>query len=221
MKSDYLKLMEERPELFKNTDVPGSIHIYTQPNEITKIEKEQHTEIGILYQDNYIILLKDAVRYPNETDGTYIRIIYAAKKGGVVILPLWKDKDMREHRILLLSHYRHATRRTYLEMPRGFAEESLSETENVYKELFEETGCQISRLVPMGNLVSDTGLIGETVKIYAAYLTGIPYTVDTIEGICNIQILSTETVKSMIRKGLIMDGYTLAAMALAQAKGII
>ena len=83
MKKEYQQLMKKRPEDFQNSEEPGSIFIYTDLDKIAEVEQKCHTSVGIMYQDQYIYLLKDAVRHPNGKDGTYIRILYATEGVGV------------------------------------------------------------------------------------------------------------------------------------------
>lgn len=196
MKKEYQQLMKKRPEYFQNSEEPGSIFIYTDLDKIAEVEQKCHTSVGIMYQDQYIYLLKDAVRHPNGKDGTYMEI-------------------------LLLSHYHHASRKTYLELPRGFAEEGLTEEENVRKEVLEETGYQITRMEYLGNLAGDTGMTGGEIKAYAVYLGGQMGTQDEKESVCGIRMVHVSEIQGMIRRGEITEGYTLSVFALAQAIGII
>lgn len=217
MKKEYQQLMKKRPEYFQNSEEPGSIFIYTDLDKIAEVEQKCHTSVGIMYQDQYIYLLKDAVRHPNGKDGTYIRILYATEGVGVVMLPIL----LPTMEILLLSHYRHASRKTYLELPRGFAEEGLTEEENVRKEVLEETGYQITRMEYLGNLAGDTGMTGGEIKAYAVYLGGQKGTQDEKESVCGIRMVHVSEIQGMIRRGEITEGYTLSVFALAQAIGII
>lgn len=57
---DYTRLRKEQPDLFRNDDGPGSIDI---------IEAEQAGAdtgpFGVVYEDVYIRLLRDPVRFPD------------------------------------------------------------------------------------------------------------------------------------------------------------
>ena len=158
----YRKLMIERPELFCNEVGNAGIYIYTEEDKIKEIKKQYHAEIGILYQDSYIMLLRDAVRHPNGENGTYIRIVYKSKGFGVVMLPLLKKE--KSEKIFLLKHFRHANRKEYLELPRGFAEDGVN---NVQKELLEEIGYGVESLQYLGKVAPDTGMIAGEALVYA------------------------------------------------------
>ena len=59
MNNEYLDLIRDNPELFKNSDDESSITVVTDPDLMRDIEKEYDTDIGIIYSDRYIMLLKD------------------------------------------------------------------------------------------------------------------------------------------------------------------
>ena len=156
MKSDYFDLSKQRPELFANSNLKNSISIILNKDRILEAEKQLNTEIGVIYHDKYIILLKDLVVFPNGKIDTYIRILPAIGNGGVVILPFYKD------RVVLIRHFRHSNRKLCFEIPRGFSESTLSEKQNAEKEVLEETGYKIERLKYLGNITPDTGAICNT-----------------------------------------------------------
>lgn len=101
-----------------------------------------------MYQDQYIYLLKMQCGIPTEKTVPISAYCMPQEGVGVVMLPIL----LPTMEILLLSHYRHASRKTYLELPRGFAEEGLTEEENVRKEVLEETGYQITRMEYLGEI---------------------------------------------------------------------
>ena len=71
--------------------------------------------VGVMFEDRYFLLLRDAVRFPDGSLGTYIRIgSRNPDSAGVAILPLLEEK------VVLVRHYRHATQSWHLEIPRGF-----------------------------------------------------------------------------------------------------
>lgn len=211
---DYRKLMIDRPELFCNSG--AGIYIYTDEGKIKEIQEQCVMDIGIMYQDDYIMLVRDAVCHPNGQDGTYIRIVYMARGFGVVLLPLLKvGKTVC---IFLLSHYRHAMRKEYLELPRGFAENGV---DNVRKELLEELGYGIKKMHYLGMVAPDTGMIAGEAQVYAVFVNdNICYPTDDKESINDITVIDYERLKERIAKGDIIDGYTLSAFALGDAKKI-
>ena len=113
MNGRYEKLMTDKPELFYNSGEKETIHIITDPEFIAKVEKQTGREAGIVFEDDYIRLLRDAVIFPDGSAGTYIRIVPRAEESAVAVLTVIGGK------ILLLRHYRHSLRKAVWESPRG------------------------------------------------------------------------------------------------------
>lgn len=210
MKTDYLTLMQEYPSWFTNPPSGKCFFIVTDPDKIKEAEDELHTNLGVIYRDHYIILLKDLVIFPDGKVGTYIRIMPATKREGVVILPVLND------RFVLIRHYRHSTREVYLEIPRGFANDDLTIEDNAAQEMVEETGYKIRNLKRLGKIAPDTGLLGSQACVYLAYLENEEKheATDTAEAINNMEFYTIDEIKHQIAAGEITDGYTLGALAL-------
>lgn len=204
MIEEYFKLMNDRPELFQSSDSDDFLRIITDPIEIKKLSGQLKTEVGILYKDKYIILVKDLVIFPNTNIGTYIRIIPGIGNGGVVVLPFLKD------RIVMLKHFRHSTRKSYLELPRGFAELSLSNEDNAIKEVLEETRYHVDSIEYLGTIAPDTGLLATQAVVYKALLAPEKDNeeIDQNESIQKIECFTINEIKEMVVNGQIQDGYT-------------
>ena len=214
MDRNYIDLIKERPELFRNSGEEGEIRILTGSEAIMSIEEELQKEIGILYEDDYIILLRDAVIFPDMSRGTYIRIIPREADGGVVILPVLEEK------ILLLRHYRHSLRRFVWEVPRGFGEAGLTAEENAVKELAEETGIIDPVLEYLGKVCPDSGTRSDQVSVFRVKLSPA-YTFksrDEKEGIDAYRLVSKRELRELVGSGDMIDGFTLSAVALACLK---
>ena len=106
-------------------------------------------------------ILRDAVRFPNGELGTYIRIVGAAPPGAI-IFPVYQGK------VLLIRHFRHATRTLLLEIPRGFGTRGLSSTENACLEVISEIGATISSLTLLGRVYQDTGMLANYNEFFYA-----------------------------------------------------
>jgi len=214
MKEAYFDMMAKYPLYFKNIPENGII-IYTDAEEISRIEKSLGKEIGIMYQDDYMILLRDAVCFPNGEDGCYIRILPAVTESPVVVLPVINGK------ILLMKHFRHSIRSTAWEIPRGFGEKGLSAQENAEKELKEETGLEDARIQFLGWVTPDTGMMASKAAVYRAEVSGDVKAEnnDSNEAILNYKYASLEELKKMVKNGEIEDGFTLSALALAILQG--
>ena len=129
MNKGYRELMLSESELFRNSGEQGEIRILTDQKEILQVERQLQREIGIVYEDEYIRLVRDAVVFPDMSKGTYIRILSCRPESAAAVLPVSGGK------ILLLRHFRHSLRKWVWEIPRGFGEPSLTAEENAEKEL--------------------------------------------------------------------------------------
>lgn len=223
--ADYLDFARIRPELFVNPH-DGGFTILLDEHEIREAESQVAGQleasgrpttwacVGIVYQDQYVMALRDAVRFPDGSLGTYIRFVdqYPGILG-VAILPRYQEQ------FLLIRHFRHATRSWHLEIPRGFGIETLSE-ENARRELKEETGATAVRLVSLGLTYPDTGMSSSHVALFYAEIEyfGQP---EVVEAISNLLPTSLPDFERMIRENEITDGFTLAAYARAKASGLL
>jgi ADP-ribose pyrophosphatase len=218
-KETYFQLIQDRSDLFENPEVNGLIEVKTKAEDIYIIEgtvkrrlkekgrPESWGEVGIAYRDQYTYIIRDAVVFPNGTVGTYIRSISDNPNShGVVILPVYQGK------IVLEKHFRHATRKQELEIPRGFAEPSLSDEENARKELLEETGGIAEELTYLGSMLENTGAGSGIAKLYLAKLCSIG-SPELSEGIDTLEFYTVDEIKCLISQDIIQDSYTLAALA--------
>jgi len=222
---EYFALVQARPELFANPPGAG-FEILLDEAEIRDAQAQAAarlqaagappgwSEVGVAFHDQYALILRDAVRYANGSAGTYIRLVDAYPGiVGVVVLPLW------QRQVLLISHFRHATRRWHLEIPRGFGRGS-DPRHDAERELREEVGAEGIALTSLGHVYPDTGTAQSRVALFCAEVTsyGKP---ETIEGITDIQPTPLAEFEQMIAEGAIEDGYVLAAYARAKARNLI
>ncbi|MGP3983471.1 NUDIX hydrolase [Streptomyces sp. KR80] len=201
----YERLRAERPGLFRN--LPGGVEI---------LEGEAGAaqgEIGVVYQDAYITVVRDPVRFPDGTLGTYIRLLGADQEPGVVVLPL------RGSDVVLIEHFRHATRSWHLEAPRGFGSPGLSPEENARRELREELGASAEELVPLGRLHPDTGLLAGHVMLYAARIADVG-PLDRHEGIRAAPTIPFAEAEDLVRSERITCAFTIAVLSRARLAGL-
>jgi ADP-ribose pyrophosphatase len=218
----YAQLRAARPELFRND--PEGIEILDTPAEAAAAEQAMldrggaapvaAAQSGIVYADPYVTLLRDPVRYPGGGLGLYLRMLATTGVPGVVVLPLLADG------VLLLEHYRHATRSWHLEAPRGYGERGDDDERNARRELFEELGAEASELIPLGPLHPDTGLVAGHVVLYAARVSGYGE-VEREEGIRRAVRFSFAEAERLVGEGRITDGFTLAALYRARLAGLL
>ncbi|MDR1913002.1 MAG: NUDIX hydrolase [Clostridiales bacterium] len=228
-REQYFEFVHDYPALFRNPDSDNAgIHIITDETKIEQIEQDmarrladkglprEWAQVGVVYQDQYITMLRDAVYFqPGSHPGTYIRNFNKDNVPGIVILPIYNDK------VCLIRIYRHALRRYVYEIPRGFGEKGLSEIENALRELREEIGGVIKNITPLGYMSENSGMMGGKAALFLADLKFLNYSVDKTEGIERVHLVSKQTFLTMMRDGEIDDAYTLCAAIRAMLRGCL
>ena len=225
---NYYELLINRPDLFNNQD--AMLFLISNKVEIKAWEKERIIQlrmqgkpelwgkIGIVYEDPYIIVLRDLVEFPNGSRNGYSRIINRATleggAAGVVVLPELNG------RFLLLHQFRHATRAWHWEIPRGFGEAGKTAEQQAEIEIQEEVNGRISKFTKLGILHNNTGLEGNDVHLFLANLDSVGETAKD-EGIESYIWVSIAELEEMIKTEKITDGFTIAAYTRAKLKGLI
>jgi ADP-ribose pyrophosphatase len=214
---NYFDLIKSHPNLFDNSS--ALMEIIVDPIEIAAWENKRKTSleeidrpkswtnIGVVYEDRYIIILRDLVKLPSGKLDTYIRLFNRSElEGGksVVVLPLYKNK------IVLLEQFRHPIRSFQFELPRGFGESNLPAAQNAIKELIEEVQAQIEHIEDIGTIFNNSGIEGNSIHIFLAKLSGLGEP-QIDEGITNYIFITKKQFENMIIKGKIKDGFTITA----------
>jgi ADP-ribose pyrophosphatase len=216
----YFELVRQRPERFTNP--PGDIYeILFEPARIeyaqaeaTRVRRRDRlpsddTRVGVLAEDPYLIVMRDAVRFADGTYGLYNRLMVPS---GAAILPVL------DGRIVLLHRFRHGTRSWHLEAPRGsFSGEGTHEDE-ARRELLEEIGARALDLIDLGALHSTTGCLDEAHHLYMAPIDRIG-AADKHEAIVEFRCLTVAEMEDGIAGGGITDGPTLALFLRARLRG--
>ncbi|MFF6955754.1 NUDIX domain-containing protein [Streptomyces sp. NPDC008317] len=228
----YDELRALRPELFENP--PGAaVEILldsADQDEVTRRTAESAVafglsedvgDIGVVYRDPYLRLVRDAVRFRSGRLGTYIRAVGDTAIGGAAALPVLSDG-----RIVLLRHFRHATRAWHWEIPRGFGDAGEGGEATARREAREELGCEVREVVHLGAFVSDSGLSSIADQLYLARVDADDFSEEPDEGaleegIARRLALTPEAFHTMLVDGAISDGYTLSAYGLATARGLL
>ncbi|UUU22181.1 NUDIX hydrolase [Streptomyces sp. DSM 40750] len=174
--------------------------------------------IGVIWEDAYVLVIRDLVQLPNGNITPYIRVVGTASiqgATGVAVLAHMKGN------FLLLQHFRHATRSWHLEIPRGFGTVGIGPEENARKELLEEAGGEVSdELLDLGPMHSDTGMLETEVRLFWAPLrsAGKP---ENSEGIACLKWVEVEELAQLIATGEISDSFTIAAFTRARLRGLL
>ncbi len=221
----YDAVRAERPALFANP--PGAAYeILLSPAQVAQAEADEAKRLrqrgqpeswsrsGVVYEDPYQMLVRDAVRRPDGQLGTYVRVISATGATGAAVLPVLGED------VVLIRHFRHATRSEHLEIPRGFGEPGSSAADQARRELTEETGAIAADLIALGGIHSNTGASGDLVELFLArvHQIGDP---ETAEGISSIELVKAPALARMVATGQITDAFTIAAWTRASLRGLL
>jgi len=218
----YRRLMARRPELFVNP--PGDIYeILTDDDRIARARRDaavarranglpdEDTRVGVLADDPYLLLLRDAVRFADGTFGLYNRVMVP---GGAAVLPLL------DGRVVLIDRFRHGTRRWHLEAPRGSLSGTASPMDDARRELAEEIGAGIGDVVELGEFHATTGCLDEVHHLFLARITHVGG-LDRHEAIRAVHTLTIAEVEELAANGTITDGPTLALILRARLRGLL
>lgn len=224
---DYLVLAKKHPNLFSNDN--ALIKILQEPDAIKGWQEQRRKEladrnlplnwadIGVVFEDPYFFVVRDLVEFPNGRLSGYCRVLsnaYLSGGHGVVVLPEYEGK------VMLLHQYRHPTRQWHYEVPRGYGELNTSAEENARKEIEEETGGTIAKLLDLGEFYNNTGFEGGAVSLFYAKLSSIGQPNED-EGIESFIWLTVPELEEWIANEKINDGFTIAAYTRAKLKGLI
>jgi ADP-ribose pyrophosphatase len=220
---DYLEFAASRPELFDTP--PGGVRILLDPADIQSVEASvatglvarglsaQDAAVGLLFNDPWFYVVRDAVEFPDLSRRTHARIIDYMDHG-VAALPVLEGK------IVLVRHFRHATRRWMLEVPRGGVEPGQSPDAVVRAELEEEIGGLVSSVTRMGFLHGTTSLHANGAHLYFAELASVGEP-QIGEGIASIEQRTVAEFEDMLIQGEILDSFTVAAYTHARLRGLL
>jgi ADP-ribose pyrophosphatase len=224
-RGEYAELRRRRPEYFTNPP-DAAVEILDGVEEVAAAERAKAAALrarglpvewsrtGVVYRDEYLTLLRDPVRLPGGAVGTYVRKLPTGGADGVVLLPVLDGA------VVLVEHFRHATRRWHLEAPRGFGEAGVAAEEQAVRELREELGVAPTRLVDLGEVHPDTGTATDAVRLYLAEIAELG-PVGAAEGIRAPRAHPPERVGELISDGTITDSFTIAAWTRAWLRGLL
>jgi ADP-ribose pyrophosphatase len=210
--------------------IRGEIEIASDPRQVQLIAlaRQERAErqglagnagdIGVICADEYIQVIRDPVIFPNGHTGTYLRIVEGSGDGhtvGVAVLPV------RGNNVFLRRIFRHALRRWEIEIPRGFRHSEATDSEAARAELREELGLPINRLVRMGEVVPNSGLLSSVVAVYCAFVGEgeCVSTPEASEAFGEVLQFGPLEIASATRDGLLRDAFTLSALHLASVHG--
>jgi ADP-ribose pyrophosphatase len=218
----YIERARATPGMMHNP--PGKIYeIVRDPDEMrraaaaTRDYRHAHgdpagdTRVGVLAEDPYVTVIRDAVRFPDGGYGLYYRLTLGT---GIVMLPVLGAS------IVLINAFRHGTRRWHLEAPRGMFDGNEPTAELVRRELGEEIGAAPIDMVELGALHPSPGVVDECLHLYLVRIDRIGE-VDPHEAISEIRTFSVAEFDQLAAAGEITDGPTLAVYLRAKLRGLL
>lgn len=221
----YAALLQARPALAENP--AGGIQVVAERAEAARIERvmaerfaaqglpREWARAGLMYQDPYIILLRDAVIFPDGNPGLFHRIIARNDEPtGVAVLSRYRD------RFVLIRHFRHPGRRWHLEIPRGAVGADEDPAHVAQLEISEEIGGTLGSVRQLGRLHGATALMRHSVVLVYGELEAIG-TPALGEGIAEILLVGGDELVQMIRDGTITDAFSVAAVFHARLNGLL
>lgn len=224
-KANYNKLARARPDLF--TTPQDGFEILTDGDDIARAEQsvaallksrgepEHWAEVGLVFEDHYNMIVRDAVRFPDTSYGTYFRIINKAGDpcGSAVLSTIEED-------VVFIRHYRHAVQNWLVEIPKGGREPGETFLETAERELFEEIGGRAPALTDLGIVHTSSGLAQESFQLYFAKLErlGSP---NTDEGVAEIIRIPQKNILDWVSTNETTDSIAMAAILRAVSKGLL
>jgi ADP-ribose pyrophosphatase len=172
----------------------------------------------IAFQTPWWIVRNDVVR-SEAGEGTYTVLEPASGKAGAAMLVVRKIDESYE--VLLVRQWRYPLGRFVWELPRGFA---LAVDHDVIatavRELLEETNVAPTRIVPLGEVSPDSGLMALSCPLFGIEVADGSEAAPGHE-IEDVAWISLDRLAASIRSGEIVDGFTLAALLQAHLRGFL
>lgn len=225
----YLSILQGHPSSFFGAKT-DPIKIILDESEIQTwhtqqmVEKEnkghnpEWANTGIVFDDPYIVILRDLVEFPGGFRNGYIRLYNRAYleggAAGVVMLPEMNGK------LLLMHQFRHATRSWHWEIPRGFGEPDVQAEDQARAEIQEEIGGEVSKMTDLGLYFNNTGLEGNPIYLFLVKMKSIGEP-QLKFGVDKFIWASVSEIEEMIASAEITDGFTIAAYTRAKLRKLI
>ncbi len=142
----------------------------------------------------------------DESQTRHIREV-VVHPGAVVVMGILPDGQ-----IVLIRTRRYAVGQNLVELPAGTLDRNEDPINCAGRELLEETGYLAGRLRPIGNFYTSPGILSEKMYAFAAYdLEKQQQALEEGEEI-ELQFATLDDAITMIRRGEIHDGKTIAAL---------
>lgn len=219
----YLEFARKHPHHFANN--LGSVKIVFDPQKIYAAEQAsflrnqalglplEGSHVGIISEDPWVTVIRDAVEFSDGDIRLHTRTMNRNNEG-VAVLPMFENK------IILIRHFRHALRKSILEIPRGAIDESATLEETARNELIEEIEGVAGELIPLGFVYGSTNLFSNGSYLYFTELKSLG-SPQLDEGVEVIERFSIEEFESLLQKSEIEEAFTISAFCQARLRGLL
>jgi 8-oxo-dGTP pyrophosphatase MutT (NUDIX family) len=163
---------------------------------------------AILFKNPWWAYQKDDALLPNGKRGEYHSV---RTNGSSLVIPVLPDG-----RIIVVNQYRYLCDRESIEFPCGGVKEGATYDETAVHELAEEAGYQAREWRIAGEFNPYNGVTNEICRVFIAkHLMPVVAAPDETEEFERI-VLSAEEFEARIISGVVWDGMSIAAWAIAK-----
>jgi 8-oxo-dGTP pyrophosphatase MutT (NUDIX family) len=175
----------------------------------------RRTRQNLVFENRFAKVYNDPVVFRDQgIEGSYLRIVEADGKPGVAMLAICQNQAA------LVRAYRYPTGSWEWAIPRGFAHGNDPEA-SARTELAEELGGEPDELITIGIITPNSGILASEVHIYLArFAAPVSLPEDRTE-VAEVNWLDLADLYHKIADAKIKDAFTLSAVALAHARGLI
>jgi 8-oxo-dGTP pyrophosphatase MutT (NUDIX family) len=167
-----------------------------------------------VFGNRFVTVYDDDVVMPGDRSGRYLRIVEAGGRPGVAMLARSADQ------YALVRTYRYPISAWEWAIPRGFAHGD-DPRQSALAELREEIGGKPAEITELGIVSSNSGLLAGRVHLfYARYEEAICDPTDKDE-VTAVRWVDLPTLLAKIASGSLIDSFTLSAVTLAVARGVL
>jgi ADP-ribose pyrophosphatase len=166
-----------------------------------------------VHQGRVVNLSVEQVRLPN---GNTVTLEVIRHPGAAAVVPVDGDGN-----VVLVRQYRHATGSWLLEVPAGTLDHPGEPPEEcARREVEEETGHRVGRLVPLGWIWTTPGFTSEKIWLYLA-LDLTPASPDLeADEVLTVETLPLDEAVRRAVSGEIVDAKSVCALLRAAARGL-
>jgi len=154
------------------------------------------------------------------TDGQTVTREFIRHPGAVVIVPVLETPG-EPPRVVLIHNYRVSLDAPIWELPAGTLGAGEDPCRCAARELTEETGYRGASIEPVGSFFTSPGLSDELMRVFSA--RGLRFVGRRPEPDERMTVHPTPVADMwrMVEGGELMDGKSLAALSLAQRRGVL